>query len=159
MEALNRNSNTEEGAAALNDALDAHKSGGSSVADMLQNVDMKDGEKILGHIFGNKSDSVAKSISNKTGLDKSQIVKLLIQFAPVIMNFLGDQKEEEELDAGGISGLTSTLSGLFGGGSSSGSSGGGAGSLLSLASSFLDDGDDEDDGGMDLLGALGGLFS
>ncbi len=162
MEALNRNTNTDEGAQALTKALESHKGADTSnIAGLLKNVDMEDGAKIIGHVFGDKSESVAKSISKKTGLDTGQIGKLLVQFAPVILDFLGDEKEKKGLDAGGISGLTSTLSGLFGkgGGGGSGSFGKNAGSLLSIASSFLDDGDDEDDGGQDLLGALGGLFS
>ncbi len=155
MEALNRNTNDAKGAEALSGALDKHKGANlDDIAGLLKNVDLKDGEKIIDHVFGDKSESVAKSISKKTGLDTGQISKLLIQFAPVILDFLGNKKEEEGLDAGGLSGLTSTLSGLFGGGSSSS----GGGNLLSIASSFLDDGDDEDDGGMDLLGILGGLF-
>ncbi len=162
MEALNRNTNTDEGAEALSSALDAHKGADTSdIAGLLKNVDMEDGAKILSHVFGDKSTSVAKSISKKTGLDTDQIGKLLVQFAPVILDFLGNEKEDKGLDASGLSGLTSTLSGLFGGASGGGSSsfGGKAGSLLSIASSFLDDGDDEDDGGQDLLGVLGGLFS
>jgi len=158
MEALNRNTNTEEGAQALTNALEQHKGADTgNIKELLKNADLKDGEKIIKHVFGEKSDSVVKSISKKSGLGKDQIVKLLIQFAPAILKFLGSKKEEEELDSNGVAGLTSVLSGLFGKSESNSSSK--PGGLLSMASSLLDDDDDDDDNdGQDLLGLFGKLF-
>ena len=163
MEAMNRNTNDKDGAESLSSALDAHK--GVDLDDLsgfLNGVDVDDGAKILGHVLGDKEDSVEKSIAKKTGLDKGQIVGLLVKFAPLLLSFLGNKKEEENLDADGVSGLTSTLSGLFGGGGSSsgGLLSGGASGLLGLASNLLDgkDDDDDDDGG-GLLSTLGGFFN
>ena len=158
MEALNRNTNSKKGAEALSEALEQHVGEDvDDVAKYLKNVDTKDGEKILGHVFGDKSDQVAKGIAKKSGLDVKQIGGLLVQFAPLILSFLGNKKKEENLDSDGVSGLTGALSGLFGGGSGGSSGGSTGGNLLSMAGSLLD-GKDDGDGGGGLLGSLGGLF-
>ena len=160
MEAMNRNSNDKKGAESLSSALDSHKGVDlSNIVGFLSSVDTKDGSKIVGHVLGDKNTQIQKSIAKKTGLNVSQIGGLLVKFAPLLLSFLGNKKEEENLDSGGVSGLTGTLAGLFGGG---GQSSGGAigGSLLGMASSFLDgkDDDDDDNGGGSLLDTIGGLF-
>ena len=159
MEAMNRNTNDKKGAESLTSALDKHA--GIDLGDIsgfLGGVDTDDGSKILGHILGGKNDSIQKSIAKKTGLNASQIGSLLVKFAPLLLSFLGNKKKEENLDANGVSGLTSTLSGLFGGGSSSSS--GIGGSLLGMASNLLDGkDDDDDDNGGGLLGTIGGFFN
>jgi hypothetical protein len=161
MEAMNRNTNDKKGAQSLSSALDSHKGVDlSNVLGFLNNVDTDDGSKIVGHVLGDKSTQVTKSIAKKTGLSISQIGSLLVKFGPLLLSFLGNKKKEENLDADGVSGLTGTLAGLFGG--SGNSSGGGmGGSLLGMASSFLDgkDDDDDDDGGGGLLDSLSGLFN
>ncbi len=163
MEAMNRNTNDTKGAESLSSALDSHKGVDlSDVAGFLNNVDTNDGSKIVGHVLGDKNTQIQKSIAKKTGLNVSQIGSLLIKFAPLLLSFLGNKKEEENLDSGGVSGLTGTLAGLFGGGGGQSSGGGIGGSLLGMASSFLDGKDDDDDdngGGGGLLESLGGLFN
>jgi hypothetical protein len=138
LEALNRNTNNQQGAESLAKALEQHQDDDvSDIASFLKNVDTEDGEKILGHVFGNKKRVVENNIAKKTGLDIGQIGSLLTQFAPLVLGLLGNQKKQQNLDSAGVSGLTSMLSGLFGGKKQQG-----GGNLLSMASSFLDaDGD------------------
>ncbi len=156
MEALNRNTNTQEGAEALAKALEQHQDDDvDDISSFLKKVDTNDGAKIIEHILGGKSKSVQAKLAKQTGMDSDQIGKLLIQFAPMILSLLGKKKKEENLDANGVSNITSSLSSLLGAGSS-------GNNLLGLASSFLDD-DDNGAGGIGgniggILGGLGSLF-
>lgn len=154
MEALNRNTNDATGAQSLLKALDGHS--GSDLSDLsgfLGGIDMEDGAKVLSHILGNKTSTIESRMGQKSGLGQDQVASLLMQFAPLILSFLGNKKQEDGLNESGLSDLTSGLSGLFAGGGN-----GGAGDLLSLATSLLDkDDDDDNDGGL-LGGLLGKLF-
>lgn len=154
MEALNRNTNTQEGAEALAKALEQHQDDDvDDISSFLKKVDTNDGAKIIEHILGSKSKSVQTKLAKKAGMDSDQIGKLLIQFAPMILSLLGKKKKDENLDANGVSNITSTLSSVLGAGSS-------GNNLLSLASSFLDDdnGSGTNGGIGGILGSLGGLF-
>lgn len=149
MEAINRNASTPEGAAALAGALDQHQD--ANVEDLggfLQNVDVNDGANILKHVFGAKGDRVQNNLAQQTGLDGSQVSGLLQQFAPLILGALGKQKKEMNLDAAGVSDLTSQVTGMLG---QSGGSG-----IMDLAAKFLDA--DQDGSIVDDLGKLLGKF-
>jgi len=152
MEALNRNTNDPDGAASLTQALTKHK--GANLDDLsgfLKNVDTDDGEKIVHHILGDKTDKVNDQLSKSTGLDKSQIMKLLIQYGPLLLSYLGNKQDEDHLDSGGVSNLTTSLMGMF-----ANNSQGGGNDLLALAGSMLGDNDNNSGG---LLGnLLGKLF-
>lgn len=152
LEALNRNSNDASGAESLTKALDQHKGlDMNNISGFLSNVNSEDGSKILEHIFGDKNSQVQNNLAKGTGMDKGQIGGLMMQFAPLILSFLGNQKEEQHLDSNGVSGLTSVLSGLM-------ASGQKENNLLSVATSMLDlDGNDDDGGGL-LGNILGKLF-
>jgi len=178
MEALNRNTNNKQGAKALAKALDQHDNEDvDDVGSFLKNVDTEDGQKILSHIFGEKSDQVQKGIAKQSGVSKGKIGNLLIMLAPLLIAYLGRKKKEDNLDASGVSNETSLLSGLFGGGggglfggggggllggllgggnSGSGNSGGG---LLDMASSFLGSGENNNSSsGGGLLSGLANFF-
>jgi hypothetical protein len=58
---------------------------------------------ILGHIFGNNQGQVAQQISNQSGLNAGQVAQILMMLAPIVMGYLGKQKQEQNLDAGGLS--------------------------------------------------------
>jgi hypothetical protein len=145
-EALNRNTNNQKGADALSTALEKHKnSDTSNVTEFLKNVDKEDGAKIVNHVLGDKSQAVKSGIAEKTGLNISQIGGLLVQFAPLILGFLGNKKKQGNLDSAGVSGLTSTLSGALGQGKGSG--------ILGIASSLLGSGS-----GGNILSDIGNLL-
>lgn len=108
---LANNASTPQGAESLNSALEQDHNGG--ILDMLGNflgggttpTRQTDGGGILGHILGNKQGQVAQEISNKSGMDIGQVAKLLLTLAPIVMGYLGKQKQKNDLDAGGISDL------------------------------------------------------
>ncbi|HUF04463.1 MAG TPA: DUF937 domain-containing protein [Aridibacter sp.] len=132
-----------QGAASINGALEKDHDG--SLLDQLgdylqggvpapQNADRQtDGTGILGHILGNAGGPVAKEISKRTGLNAGQAANLLITLAPIVMAYLGKQKRETDVGAGGLSDLIEGQAGLD---AASG------GSILDLATGALDkDGD------------------
>jgi hypothetical protein len=111
MEALNRNTNTPQGAQSLAKALEQHQD--DKVDDLtgfFRKVDTQDGSKILQHIFANKNQIVQKNLSKTTGLKQNQVSSLLSNIAPLVLGLLGNQKKAQNLDANGISNLTSLLS-------------------------------------------------
>lgn len=118
LEGLNQNTNKKSGADSLLSALSGH-SGSllSSVAGGdLGGIDLEDGAKIIGHIFGSGKDDVAGEIANDADVDKEQSSTLLSALAPIVMSALSKEKEDNNLDSDGLSGLTTTLMSAFLGG-------------------------------------------
>lgn len=60
---------------------------------------------ILGHILGAGQGQVTQKISNESGLNVGQVAQILMILAPIVMGYLGKQKQEQNLDAGGLSDL------------------------------------------------------
>ena len=111
LEALNKNTNTPEGAESLNKALENHD--GSilnNVMGFLDNPQSEDGLGILGHLFGNSTPNVAQAVSKSSGLDQNSSMQLLTMLAPLVLGFLGKEKKQNNLDANGLNNLTSMLS-------------------------------------------------
>ncbi len=112
---LTKNAQTTEGAQSLDNALTKDHNGNllNNLSDFLtggvpspqQATRQTDGTGILGHILGGSQGNVTQEISNKTGLSMGQVANLLITIAPIVMAYLGKQKQENHLDAGGISDL------------------------------------------------------
>ncbi len=104
--ALARNSGQQQGAEALNRALDKHD---GTVLDnlgtYLQAPDVKDGEGILRHALGERRQAVEAGVSKASSLDPSMITKLLPMLAPVVMGALGRQRRQQNLDAGGLASM------------------------------------------------------
>lgn len=120
LEGLNQNTNKKAGADSLLSALSGH-SGSllSSVAGGdLSGIDLDDGAKIIGHIFGSGSEEVAGEIAKDSGVEKGQSASMLSALAPIVMSALSKEKEDNGLDSDGLSGLTSTLMSSFLGGDS-----------------------------------------
>jgi hypothetical protein len=109
---LSRNAANPQGAAALNDALDAHD---GSILDNLGGLlgggGGGMGGAILGHIFGARRGSVEEGVGNASGLDAGRTAQLLAMLAPIVMGVLGRMKREKGLDATHLPGM------LNGGGS------------------------------------------
>ncbi len=142
---LANNASTPEGAESLNNTLDQHHDG--SILDNLGGLagmifggggqttpaPQADAGGILGHILGNSQGQVAQDVSNKTGLGIGQVAQILMMLAPIVMGYLGRQKQQQGVGADGLGGL---LGGLLGGGQAQGQSAGG--SVINMASSVLD---------------------
>ena len=149
--ALNKNTGTEKGVEALNNALEKHD--GSilnNLSGYLSNPDLKDGTGILNHLFGNQTTNVANAISQSSGLDTNGSMKMLQMLAPIVLGALGQQKKENNLDAGGLNALTSMLSGTLGGNEK-------ASGIMGLVTNMLDankDGNVVDD----IMGMVGNFF-
>ena len=110
---LARNAQNPQGAESLNNALEKDHNGGlldnlmgylgGGLPAPAETTRQTDGGGILGHIFGNNQTQVAKEVSQNTGLDMGQVAQLLITLAPIVMNYLGQKKQQENLGADGLS--------------------------------------------------------
>jgi len=67
----------------------------------------------LQHIFPEQKEAVQSDLSQKSGLEKNQVLNLLIQLAPLVLGILGNQKEEQG-DQGDITGLIGNALGMMG---------------------------------------------
>ena len=139
---LANNAATPDGAESLNNALDQHHDGSlldnlGGLGSMIFGGDTQvapppqaDGGGILGHIFGNSQGQVAQQVSNQTGVSSGQVAQVLMMLAPIVMSYLGRQKQQQGVDAGGLGGL---IGGLLGGQSAAA-----AGGIEGMATSMLD---------------------
>lgn len=104
LRAISNNMEAKEGKDALHSTLDKHRgttSKASTVEDLFAGADTEDGEKILGHTFDNK-DQVIDQVARQTGINKSDVGKVLASMAPIVLSALADKKEERNLDADGV---------------------------------------------------------
>jgi hypothetical protein len=106
LSALNRNANQGD-AHNISQALERDHDGSilDNLSGFLNGGNFSDGMNILGHVLGNKQPQVENAIGKTSGLDSSQITQILAMLAPVVMGYLGKQKKQQGLDAGGLSGL------------------------------------------------------
>ena len=101
VEGLNNNAQNEKGVKSLMNALDDHGSQNlSDINGFLNGVDLSDGQKILGHIFGNKTETVQKSVAKQSGLSQANTMKLMMTLAPFVMAYLGNQKKQAQSSGG-----------------------------------------------------------
>jgi len=146
---LANNASTHEGAESLNTALDQDHDGGildnlGGLKDMIFGAQQEaaapprqaDAGGILGHILGSGQGQVAEQVSSQTGLGTGQVAQILMFLAPIVMSYLGRQKQQQGVGADGLGGL---LGGLLGGGQQDQSLGS---SATDTASGYFDkDGD------------------
>ncbi|WP_460219004.1 DUF937 domain-containing protein [Psychroserpens sp. MEBiC05023] len=119
MKAMERNASTPQGAEGLMGALSNKHDG--SILDNLGGlfgggVDKEvvdDGDKILGHVLGNKRQGVEKIIGEKSGLDLGSVANILKVAAPILMGVLGKQTRQQKVNSS--SDLGGLLGGLLGG--------------------------------------------
>ena len=110
LQALNKNTQTAEGAESLNKALEKHDGSVlNNLSGYLNNPDLSDGAGILNHLFGNQTENVAQAVSKSSGLDSNGSLKMLQILAPLVLGALGKQKKDNNLDASGLDALTSML--------------------------------------------------
>lgn len=114
---LANNASTPQGAESLNNALDQHDGGilgnlgglasaifgGGQSTGGAAAAPATDAGGILGHILGGSQGTVAQEVSNKTGVSVGQVAQILMFLAPLVMGYLGQRKQQEGLDASGIS--------------------------------------------------------
>ena len=99
-------------AEALNNALDKDHDG-SILNDPSQALNREaEGNSILDHIFGGNKAAVENQLSSNTGISMDKIGPVLAMLAPVIMGYIGQQKQQNNVGAGGLGDL---LGGILGG--------------------------------------------
>ena len=118
---MQENIKSENGLTSLMSALDDHKNDKvESPNNFLKNLDLKDGEKILGHLLGTNKTKVQKEVSKSSGLSGDTTGKLMMMLAPLVMGYLGGQKKKDSgFDSGMLvkmlagAGASTLLSGLL----------------------------------------------
>src|SRR5699024_3401217 len=111
---LATNARSESGARSLESALGQHQ----REVRNLDDVDVDDGEKIVGHALGDKKAQVVSAVA---GGNDDLVSKLLPLLAPIVMSFLAKRKT----NTGGVGDLLGSILG----GSSSRSGEGGLGGI------------------------------
>ncbi|SFI25534.1 DUF937 domain-containing protein [Halpernia frigidisoli] len=104
--------NNPEEADKLNTALEKDHDG-SILNNPSQAAERQDeGGSILNHIFGGDKTQVENQLSEKTGISMDKIGPILAMLAPIIMGFIGKEKQSSGVNSGG--GLGDLLGGILG---------------------------------------------
>ena len=138
--ALTRNAAQPGGAQALESALAQHDGSALGMFGQGQIPDLNDGQKIVGHVFGNQQTAAANAIGQRAGIDPRLAMQVLSMLAPLVLAYLSRQRQGQGnvggmnsgAQGGGID-IGSILGGLLGGGmggAQGGSMGGGLGDVL-----------------------------
>jgi len=109
---LANNASSEGGLSSLGSALDRDHDG-SMLDDLMgmvggvlqgggQTNNALNGSGILGHILGGQQEVAAEQVSQSSGLNMSQVMKLMPILAPILMSVLGKAKSSGGLDMGSI---------------------------------------------------------
>ena len=148
---LANNASTPQGAESLNTALEQDHDG--SILDNLGGLGSMifggqqeaaapraaDAGGILGHILGSNQGAVVQQASNESGLGAGQVAQIMMMLAPIVMGYLGRQKQTQGVGAEGLGGL---LGGLLGGQAGAAAPNSSGNAMMDMASGYLDkDGD------------------
>ena len=155
---LANNAATPQGAESLNNALEQDHSG--SILDNLGGLGSMifgdsatpreaDGGGILGHILGNNQAPVVQEASNQSGLNTGQVAQILMMLAPIVMGYLGRQKQEQGVGADGLGGL---LGGLLGGQQAAAAPQSSGNAMIDMATNALDS--DHDGSALDDIASM-----
>jgi hypothetical protein len=140
---MQSNVQAPDGATALESELARHRNGLADGGVDPSQVDTRDGEKIVGHVFGGQQDQVANRLAgtaNLGGVGGDLVRRLLPILAPIVMSYLAKKvlgggqdsgaqssgAQSSPAGGGGID-LGSILGGILGGLGSGGQGGGGQG--------------------------------
>lgn len=119
---LANNASSPEGAQSLDSALSQDHDGsildnigglGNMIFGQEATPRQADAGGILGHIFGGSQGQVVEKVSSQSGLSGGQVAQILMMLAPIVMGYLGKQKQQQGVGPDGLGGL---LGGLLGGG-------------------------------------------
>ena len=151
--ALNYNSKkSKEKEEGINKALEKHNGGiFDQIGSIFGQGPSDDDNKIVNHMFGKNTEVVKDNIATKTGISADKIGGALAILAPIVMGYLGKQKQQEST-GGGIGDL---LGSVLGGGQSS--TAGGGGILGSILGSVLGGGSNTQPSAQGDLGGLADL--
>lgn len=107
---LARNANQSSGAESLLNALTQKHTGSilDNISSAMTNKTSNDGMKILGHVFGSKTNVVQQFFNKGSNLDNSQINQIIQLATPILMGMLGSKVKQSNFNA---SSLTALLTG------------------------------------------------
>lgn len=130
--ALARNAQSEQGAQALDNALRSDHDGTilNDLGGAISGYQSGPGAAILGHVLGGQTDQVGNLLGQSLGGANGGA--LLQMLAPIVLGYLGQQKQQQSLDVAGLAGM------LLGGSASGSGVPTGASGLLGMASQLLD---------------------
>jgi hypothetical protein len=115
LNALNKNASTEDGAAALTNAIANDHNGSelSDIASLAQNALGGEGASILKHILGGAEQNVTSAVSQNAGIGGGQASQILQILAPIVLNALGNQSQQQAggINIAGIAGLLNNIVG------------------------------------------------
>jgi hypothetical protein len=158
---LANNAADPQGAQSLDSALNQHDGSilgnlgglGSLIMGQLQTPEptppQLDGGGILGHILGGSQGQVAQDVSQKSGLQMGQVAQILMMLAPIVMGYLGQQKQQQGVGADGLGGL---LGGILGGGQAAAAPQSSGNPMMDMASTMLDQ--DRDGSSLDDIASM-----
>ncbi len=106
--AIKRNASSRQGAESLSNALNKHSDGGilGNLGGLFGGSTRQEGGKILGHVFGNKQDTIVQQLGKATGIGGKGAGDLMSMLAPMVMGALGKAKAQNNF---GVSGLQDML--------------------------------------------------
>jgi hypothetical protein len=107
LSALSRNASDGDGRDSLYNALSNDHDGGilDNLMGFLGGGQQSQGEGILGHVFGDSQNGVVNALSRATGMDASNMGRLLVTLAPIVMGFLGRTRQQQAMGPSGLAGL------------------------------------------------------
>ncbi len=158
MSALNYNANkSPEKAQGIQQALSSKHNGSifDSLGSLFSEGPSEDENKIVNHIFGKNTETVKESLSEKSGISIGKIGGILALIAPLVMGYLGKQKQNQE-SQGSSGGLGDLLGNILGGASSKSNSGG-FGGIGDLIGSVLGGGSNANNSQPNIAGGIGDL--
>ena len=100
MKMLTKNASSEAGASSLLAALTQH-TGRKTAAQQIAEADTDDGDKIIGHIFGNKKKDELQALSAQSGLSENEVSSALSGIAPTLLTTLSAATQGAKPTAGG----------------------------------------------------------
>ena len=159
---LANNASTPQGAESLDNALSNDHDGsilgnlgslGSLVLDQSTPTPRQaDAGGILGHILGGSQNQVAQDVSQKSGLGMGQVAQILMMLAPIVMGYLGQQKQQQNVGADGLGGLLGGILGNAIGGGQAAAAPSSGNPMMDVASSMLDS--DRDGSALDDIASM-----
>ena len=159
---LANNASTPQGAESLDNALSNDHDGsilgnlgslGSLVLDQSTPTPRQaDAGGILGHILGGSQGQVAQDVSQKSGLGMGQVAQILMMLAPIVMGYLGQQKQQQNVGADGLGGLLGGILGNAIGGGQAAAAPSSGNPMMDVASSMLDS--DRDGSALDDIASM-----
>ncbi len=113
----NNQSKNKETAQSFADALSEHaKKDTKDITSFLKDIDIQDGAKIIGHLFGGNPLKQAESISKKSGVTKANTGNILSMMGPLFMSLLGQEAQTQQTTAAHTGSLMDSLFGSMMGG-------------------------------------------